>query len=84
MTTGWAAAVAAVVRRPRLWATALRQLSALATPGWWRRPPYLPRPDPAYLAFRLQTMYGDRNHQPEPADLVAYLEWCRGYRRGLG
>jgi hypothetical protein len=75
---GTAAALAA---RPWLWATALRQGLVLAPPGWWRRRPFLPRPDPAYLAFRLQTMYGDPRHPLRPADVVAYLRWCRRYRR---
>lgn len=79
----WGAAVMAVASRPELWTTALHQLVVLARPGWWRQPPFLPRPDPAYLAFRMQTMYGDAHHRPVPADLVAYLKWCRGYRRSL-
>jgi hypothetical protein len=24
-------------------------------------------------------MYGDPDHEPEPADLVTYLEWCRNW-----
>lgn len=73
-----------VAARPWLWWTALVQLSRLAAPGWWRRRPFLPLPDRDYLAFRLQTMYGDSTHEPEPHDLVAYLEWCRKYRRLVG
>jgi hypothetical protein len=67
--------VRAVVVRPRLWPTALRQAHRLAAPGWWRRPPFLPLPDPDYLAFRLETQYGSAPQAPE--DVVAYLEWCR-------
>lgn len=70
----------AVVRRPALWATAARQVFVLAPRGWWRRSPFLPLPDPEYLAFRLQTMYGDAAHQPEPDDLVTYLQWLRRTR----
>jgi non-ribosomal peptide synthetase component F len=69
--------ILAVVIRPWLWRSAL----ALAPPGWWRRRPFLPLPDPDYAAFRLQTMYGDAGHAPEPADVVTYLDWCRRYRR---
>ena len=72
---------AAVLRRPRLWPTAMVQAGRLAAPGWWRRRPFLPLPDPAYLRFRLQTMYGDPAHEPEPDDLVVYLEWCRRFRK---
>ncbi len=74
-------ATAAVARRPELWATAVRQLGVLAPPGWWRRAPWLPTPDPAYLRFRLQTAYGDPERRPEPADVVTYLHWCRAWPR---
>ena len=75
--------VAAVLVRPWLWPVAARQALALAPHGWWRRPPYVPLPDPSYLAFRLETMYGDSTRLPAPADVVAYLRWCRMHRKGL-
>jgi hypothetical protein len=75
----WAlATTAAVVRRPTLWFPALRQVRRLAPRGWWRRPPFLPLPDPGYLQFRLQTMYGDAR-DPSPDDVVTYLDWCRRF-----
>lgn len=67
----------AVARRPRLWLTAALVALRLSPPGWWRRRPWLPRPDDRYLAFRLETAYGSPTHPPEPDDLVAYLEWVR-------
>jgi hypothetical protein len=70
-------ALVVVARHPSLWGIGLRQLRRLAAPGWWRRVPFLPLPDPAYLRFRLVTQYGDPEHDPEPEDLVAYLRWCR-------
>lgn len=73
--------VRAVLARPRLWATALRQAGRLAAPGWWKRAPFLPVPDPDYLGFRMETQYGSATHGPEPADLVAYLEWCQAEER---
>jgi len=76
-------AAAAVLRRPWLWATAVHQVAVLAPGGWWRRRPFLPLPDPAYLRFRLLTQYGDPGRPPAPADLVAYLHWCRAYRSAL-
>jgi hypothetical protein len=78
---GWWWAVAlAIVRRPRLWATAVTQIFRLAAPGWWRRRPFLPVPDPDYLRFRLETQYGS-DREPEPADVVTYLRWCRDLPR---
>jgi hypothetical protein len=65
--------------RPGLWSTAVRQVFVLARPGWWRTPPRLPLPDPEYLRFRLVTAYGDAEREPEPADVVTYLHWCRGW-----
>jgi hypothetical protein len=29
------------------------------------------------MRFRARTAYGDPDHRPEPADVVAWLEWCR-------
>ena len=75
--------VGAVLARPHLWVTALRQAGRLASPGWWRRPPFLPLPDPDYLAFRMETQYGASDHAPDAPDLVAYLEWCRAQDREL-
>jgi hypothetical protein len=78
----WLAAGLAVAARPDLWLVAVRQLLRLAVPGWWRRWPPLPVPDPSYLAFRLQTAYGDTGRAPEPADVVTYLHWCREWPGG--
>lgn len=72
-----AAAARAVLVRPGLWPIAVVQLFRLAPTGWWRRWPPLPRPDPGYLRFRLQTAYGDPDREPDATDLVTYLEWCR-------
>jgi hypothetical protein len=71
-------AAVAVLRRPGLWPTALRQMLRLARPGWWRRAPFLPLPDRDYVRFRMQTAYGS-DGTPEPEDLVAYLKWCREF-----
>ncbi|HUR18028.1 MAG TPA: hypothetical protein VMZ51_03705 [Acidimicrobiales bacterium] len=73
----------ALARRPDLWTTAARQTLAMAPSGWWRRRPFLPLPDPAYLAFRMETMYGDSAAEPGARDVVAYLEWCRSGLRSL-
>jgi hypothetical protein len=77
----WWRVTVAVLGRPALWFTALGQVGRLARPRWWRRWPLLPVPDREYLRFRLQTQYGDPDREPEPADVVAYLRWCREYPR---
>lgn len=71
--------VAAVVARPDLWLIAVRQLWLLVPAGWWRRAPYLPVPDAAYLRFRLLTAYGDPERPPDAEDVVTYLEWARSF-----
>jgi len=81
---GVAETIVAVLVRPVLWPTAVRQVLALASPGWWRRWPPLPLPDEHYLAFRLQTAYGDPAASWQAADVVAYLHWCRAWPRVAG
>ncbi len=82
MRSAWVVRAAlAVLVRPVLWGTAVRQLLVLAVDGWYRRPPYLPLPDRDYFRFRMQTAYGDADRDPEPADLVTYLHWCRAWPR---
>ena len=71
---------ASLARRPDLWPTAAGQVRRLARPGWWRQWPPLPLPDRAWLRFRLQTAYGDPDHEPPPEDVLAWLEWCRQWR----
>lgn len=75
----WGPAVRAVARRPHLWRVALRAWRAHVPNGWWRHTPFLPMPDRAWIQFRLQTAYGDPNRAPEPADVVTWLEWLRGW-----
>jgi hypothetical protein len=70
----------AVLSHPLLWGTALRQMHFLAPSGWWRRAPFLPLPDPAYMRFRIVTAYGgDGSAEPKPSDLITYLRWCRSW-----
>lgn len=82
MNAAWARAAArAVLAHPGLWGVAMSQVVRLAVPGWWRRRPFLPLPDPDYLRFRLETAYGD-DRDPEPADILSYLTWCKAWRSG--
>jgi hypothetical protein len=76
----WMKAGGALAREPGLWPTAVGQAGRLARPRWWRRAPFLPLPDPAYVRFRLDTQYGPGG-SPDPEDLVVYLRWCKQERR---
>lgn len=72
------AMLVAIVVRPWLWWTALRQLGRIVRRGWWRRRPFLPIPDRDYLRFRWETQYGTGARPATvAADVVTYLEWCR-------
>jgi hypothetical protein len=73
-------AIVAVVRRPGLWGEAIRVSLAMAPDGWWRRAPFLPLPDPAYLRWRVTTAYGRADTTIATGDLVAYLAWCKRQR----
>lgn len=73
-----------LLRRPDLWSTALRAALELSPRGWWRRYPYLPRPDPDWMRFRLVTAYGGdgrySHHTPlRPDDVLTWLEWRRSW-----
>ena len=74
----WVRVVGAVLRHPSLWGVAIVQAFRLASPGWWRRRPFLPVPDADYLRFRLETQYGS-DRDPEPEDVITYLHWCRNF-----
>lgn len=67
--------IVAVLRRPGLWLTALRQGLLLRPNGGW-----LPMPDRAYLGFRSLTQYGEADRLPNKVDLVSYLRWLKAWR----
>ncbi len=71
--------VVALLVRPWLWATAVRQASRLAPRGWWKRPPFLPLPTAAYVEFRTTTQYGGAKREPDIVDIIDYLEWSRDW-----
>jgi hypothetical protein len=76
----WVYVAAALVVRPRLWWTAVRQWFRFVPRGWWRRPPHLPVPPRRYLEFRLETAFGPDEHA-SAVDIVDYLDWVHGQRR---
>lgn len=78
----WAKVVMAVLGRPSLWVTALRQLRRLAPRHWWASWPPLPVPRRDYRAMRMVTQYGQPDHPPEPRDVLHYLMWCRQWEAG--
>lgn len=77
---GSPAVVGAVALRPWLWAAAVRQVRVLAPDGWWRRFPFVPLPDPAWMGFRLTTAYGSSSARLDPTDVVVWLAWSNTVR----
>ncbi len=76
----WWSASKAVMSRPDLWRPALGQLRVMAPTRWWARMPPVPAPSHEWLAFRMETAYGDRSARPDPPDVIAFLEWCKETR----
>jgi hypothetical protein len=79
---GWGAVARAVLARPRLWPTAAAQARRHVPRRWWRRAPFLPVPDRAWLRHRLVVAEGDPATVPPPEEVLAYLEWCRDLPEG--
>ncbi len=79
MAVAWAVVVS-VLRRPRLLPIAVRTSLALVPTGWWRKWPPLPLPDRRWIAFRLETAYGDPRARPSTEDVGDYLVWARNMR----
>ncbi len=67
----------AVLVRPGLWWTAVRELRRMAPRNWWRSPPHLPLPDRRLWEFRMVTAYGRPDEVPDRADVISFLQWCR-------
>lgn len=72
----------AAASRPTLWPAALAASIRLARPGWWRRWPLLPVPDPAMWRFRVETAYGGAGDDvPTVEDVRSFLRWSRDMHR---
>jgi hypothetical protein len=68
-------AVAAVLIRPWLWATAIGAMVALSPRKWWTRRPYAPIPDADVIGWRKATAYGSSTNKMTAPDVVSYLQW---------
>ena len=68
------------LRRPRLIPWLLRAGWAFRARNWYRRPPFLPLPPRSYLAWRMETAYGDVNAVPTLDELERYLVWTARMR----
>lgn len=70
------------IRHPASIPRAARAALALRSRGWWRRPPFLPIPDPAYWKFRMETANGGEGDQaPSPQEVREVVDWSARMRR---
>ena len=75
----WARIAVAVAVSPRCWFEATRTVAVLA--GARRTHRWALRPDRAWLAFRLETAYGDADAVPSPEEVLELLAWQARARR---
>ena len=68
---------ARAVVRPRLALDLLRTAWAFRRRDWYRRAPFLPIPDRAYLRWRMYTAYADEVAVPPAEDVVRFARWRR-------
>ena len=73
--------VRVAVRHPSLAWEAIRLAAATAAPGWFRKAPFVPRPEPGYLDWRMLTAYGRPDSTPTEREVEEFLRWRRTLRR---
>jgi hypothetical protein len=75
----------ALLRHPTKLPRALGAAMSLAPRGWWRRPPFLPVPDPGYWRFRMETANGgDGDVPPSPEEVLEVVDWFHRMRNQRG
>ena len=62
---------------PRLALDLLRLTWSFRARDWYRRPPFLPLPDPEYLRWRMYTAYADEAAVPPVDDVIRFARWRR-------
>ena len=68
---------ARAVVNPRLALDLLSTAWAFRRREWWRKAPFLPLPDRAYLRWRMYTAYGDESAVPQVRDVIGFARWRR-------
>lgn len=64
------------VSHPSLAIDLLRVAWRFRSRDWYRRPPFLPLPDPTYMHWRMYTAFGDGNAVPSADDVARYARWA--------
>ena len=69
------------VRQPLLIPAMLATAWAFRANRWYRHPPFLPVPAPAYMKWRMDTAYGEGIRVVPSEELERYLRWGSEMRR---
>ena len=65
----------ALLRKPSLWFTSIKQIFILAKNRWQLTPPFLPFPSSDFLEFRIITYQGEAEKLPEVDVEIRRLTW---------
>lgn len=72
--------MALALRRPRVIPDLARAAWAFRARRWYLRPPFLPIPPRSYLRWRMETAYGDPDHEPAAHEIERYVVWTSRMR----
>ena len=65
----------ALLRKPSLWFTSIKQIFILAKNRWQLTPPFLPFPSSDFLEFRIITYQGEAEKLPDVDVVIRWLTW---------
>lgn len=64
------------LRHPAAGVALVRVAWRFRTRDWYRRFPFLPLPDAAYVRWRMHTAYGRDDAVPPADDVIRYAKWA--------
>ena len=65
----------ALLWKPSLWLTGVKQIFILAKNRWSVTPPFLPFPSEDFLEFRIITYQGESEKLPDVDVVITWLVW---------
>ncbi len=65
----------ALLWKPSLWSTSIKQIFILAKSRWLLIPPLLPFPSNDFLEFRIITYQGESGKLPQTNVVITWLTW---------